>query len=128
MRRALRPSAAARGDRGYVPGVRTVLVMVACVALGVTAGLVFGSPFAKDPVTKAQIERAVSERPRGGKVQVTLCNEQFVPSEQPRSKSAQTWTCDTYLGPSPAEAQNGPSYQVIVDDGEIQSIRRVPTH
>ena len=86
-----------------------------------------GSPFAKQPVTKKQMERTVAKR-TPGKVQVSLCNEQVVPSQTPQPKSVQTWTCDTYVGPTAAEAQNGPSYAVVVKDGDIQSIRRVPTH
>jgi hypothetical protein len=38
-----------------------LLVLIAGAALGVAAWLVFGTPFAKDPVTKAQIEHAVAQ-------------------------------------------------------------------
>jgi hypothetical protein len=104
-----------------------LLVLIAGAALGVAAWLVLGNPFAKDPVTKAQIEHAVAQRP-GGHVQLVLCNEEVVPSQTPRPASEHTWTCDTYLGPSAAAAQNGPSYQVVVDDDGIESIRRVAAH
>jgi hypothetical protein len=107
--------------------VRVLLVLIAGAAIGFATWLAFGTPFAKGPVTKAQIEHAVARRPRG-QVQVVLCNEEVVPSRTPRPNPPDTWTCDTYLGPSPADAQNGPSYQVIVSDDRIQSIRRVPTH
>jgi len=104
-----------------------LLVLVVAAAIGIVASLRIGSPFAKQPVTKKQIERTVAKR-TPGKVQVSLCNEQVVPSQTPQPKSVQTWTCDTYVGPTAAEAQNGPSYAVVVKDGDIQSIRRVPTH
>lgn len=104
-----------------------LLVLLAGAAIGLLAWLVIGSPFTRDPVTKAQIESEVAKKPRGN-VQVVLCNEEVLPSQKPRSASAHTWTCDTYLGPSKADAQNGPSYQVIVDDERIDSIRQVPTH
>jgi Na+/glutamate symporter len=104
-----------------------LVVLIAAAAVGVVTWLVVGTPFAKGPVTKAQIERAVAKRTRGH-AQLTLCNEEVVPSETPRPKGEQTWTCDTYIGPTRADAQNGPSYQVIVDDNRIQSVRRVPTH
>jgi Na+/glutamate symporter len=107
--------------------VRTLIVLIAGAAIGLAAWIVVGSPFAKRPVTKAGIERAVTKR-TSGQVQLTLCNEEVVPSRTPHPASQHTWTCDTYLGPNPADAQNGPSYKVIVDDGSIQSIRRVPTH
>jgi Na+/glutamate symporter len=104
-----------------------LLVLAVAAAIGIAASLLIGSPFAKQPVTKKEIERAVAKR-TPGKVQVSLCNEQFVPSQAPQPKSVKTWTCDTYVGPTAAEAQNGPSYAVVVKDGDIQSIRRVPTH
>jgi hypothetical protein len=104
-----------------------LLVLIAGAALGVAAWLVLGTPFAKDPVTKAQIEHAVAQRPHGH-VQVVFCNEEVVPSQTPRPASQHTWTCDTYLGPSAAHTQNGPSYEVTVDDDRIESIRRVPAH
>jgi hypothetical protein len=108
--------------------VRTLLVLVACAAIGLVAARVVGSPFAKDPITKAEIEHAVAERPRGH-VQVVLCNEFFVATTQTsRTDRPHTWTCDTYVGPSRADAQNGPSYEVTVSDDRIESIRRVPTH
>src|SRR3954470_11908769 len=89
-----------------------LLVLIAGAATGVAPRLFVGTPFAKEPVTKAQIERTVAKRTRGH-VQVVLCNEQFVPSQAPPPKNAHTWTCDTYVGPTAAAAQNGPSYQVI---------------
>jgi hypothetical protein len=105
-----------------------LLVLVAGAVIGVVTVLVVGS-FTKDPVTKAQIERTVAKRPHGH-VQVVLCNEEVVPSRTPQSNPPHTWTCDTYLGPTKADAQNGPSYEVVVNhDGDhIESIRRVPTH
>jgi len=103
-------------------------VPVAAVAIIVVAWIVVGKPFAKGPVTKAEIEREVAKKPHSGKVQVVLCNEVFVPSQQAESDPPDTWTCDTYLGPTPREANNGPSYQVIVDKGRIKSIRHVATH
>ena len=107
--------------------MRLLVVLVVAAAAGIVASLVIGSPFAKQPVTKAQIEREVTKRTRGN-VQLTLCNEEFVPSQTPQPKNVHTWTCDTYIGPTKADAQNGPSYAVTVKDGDIQSIRRVPTH
>jgi hypothetical protein len=107
--------------------VRTALVLVAAAAAGFAVWLVFGSSFADEPVTKAQIEREVAKRPRGN-VQVVLCNEVFVPAEDAESDPPQTWTCDTYLGPNKADAQNGPSYEVKVSGDRIRSIRRVATH
>jgi hypothetical protein len=104
-----------------------LLVVVAGAALGAVAWLVLGPAFANDHVTKAQIERTVAKR-TAGHVQVTLCNEEVVPTAAPKSKTAHTWTCDTYVGPTAADAQNGPSYEVIVDHDRIQSIRRVPVH
>jgi hypothetical protein len=104
-----------------------LLVLIASAAFAILAWVVVGSPFAKSSVTKKQIERTVAKRPRG-KVQFVLCNEEVVPSQDPRPKSEHTWTCDSYVGPTRADAQNGPSYQVIVDKGHIQSIRQVPTH
>jgi len=99
-------------------------VLAVAAALGAASFLVFGSPFAKKPVTREEIEHVVAQRPRGH-VAFTLCNEVFVPSQTPRPKSEHTWTCDTYIGPSRTHTQNGPSYAVIVDDGKIRSIRRV---
>jgi hypothetical protein len=104
-----------------------LVVLIAAAAIGVVASIVFGSPFSKGPVTKAQIERAVTKR-TSGHVQQVFCNEQFVPSENPERKAPETWTCDTYVGPTVADAQNGPSYAVTVSDDRIRSIRRVPTH
>jgi Na+/glutamate symporter len=104
-----------------------LLVLIASAALGLVTWLVLGSAFAGHRVTKAQIEHTVAQR-TPGHVQVTLCNEEVVPSQTPQSKTAHTWTCDTYVGPTAADAQNGPSYRVIVDHDRIQSIRRVPTH
>jgi hypothetical protein len=108
--------------------VRRPYLLVAVVAIVAAALFVVGNPFAKDRVTKADIEKTVAKRTRGN-VQLTLCNQEFVPSQNPEQKPPETWTCDTYIGPSKAEAQdNGPSYEVIVKDGRIASIRRVPTH
>jgi hypothetical protein len=106
-----------------------LLVLIAGAAIGFVAWRAVGTPFARRPVTKAQIEHAVAQRPRG-RVQLVLCNEEIVPSRTQRSDAPHTWTCDTYLGPSRAEAQNGPSYEVTVNEGgdHIESIRRVPTH
>ena len=105
--------------------VRMVLVLIAAAAVGVGASLAFGGPFAKRSVTKTDIERAVAKKPRQGRVNLVLCNEEVVPSQTPQPTSQQTWTCDTYLGRSLADQRNGPSYEVIVDDGSIKSIRRV---
>ena len=106
-----------------------LLVLLAGAVIGaVTLFAVGGGPFAKDPVTRAQIEREVSKRPKTGKVQVTLCNEVVVPTASGKPPPGHTWTCDTYLGATRAHMQNGPSYQVKVDGGEIKSIRQVPTH
>jgi hypothetical protein len=104
-----------------------LLLLLTGAAIGFVAWLVLGTPFARRPVTKAQIEQAVAQRP-GGHVQLVLCNEEVVPSRTPRPDPPQTWTCDTYLGPSAADAQNGPSYKVTVSDDRIESILRVPTH
>jgi Na+/glutamate symporter len=104
-----------------------LLVLIAAAAVGIVAAVAFGSPFADKPVTKKQIEARVTKRTRGN-VQLTLCNEEILPSETPQPKNVQMWTCDTYIGPSKAEAQNGPSYAVTVKDGDIASIRRVPVH
>jgi hypothetical protein len=104
-----------------------LLVLLAAAAVGIMAALAFGSPFADKPVTKKQIEARVTKRTRGN-VQLTLCNEEVLPSQTPPPKNVQTWTCDTYIGPNKAEAQNGPSYAVTVKDGDIASIRRVPVH
>jgi hypothetical protein len=111
---------------GTVGPVRTLLVLATCAALGLLASVLAGSPFAKDPVTKAEIEQTVAKRPRGH-VQVVLCNEFFVPDQTAGADRPHTWTCDTYVGPSRADAQNGPSYEVTVSDDRIESVRRVPT-
>jgi Na+/glutamate symporter len=103
-----------------------LLVLVAGAAIGLVTLLVVGSPFAKHPVTKVEIERAVARRPRGH-VRLVLCNEEVVPSQRRQDSSARTWTCDTYIGRSIADQQNGPSYEVTVSDDRIESIRRVPT-
>lgn len=115
-----------RGTR-YGRAVRILLVLIAGAAIGLVAWRVFGTGSDKRPVTEAQIEHAVAQRPRG-KVQTVFCNQQVVPSRTPQPNPPQTWTCDTYLGPTRADAQNGPSYLVIVSDDRIQSIRQVPTH
>jgi uncharacterized protein YgbK (DUF1537 family) len=104
-----------------------LLVLIVAAALGFVTWLVLGGSFSKHPVTEAQIEHAVARRPHGH-VQSVFCNEVFVPSQTPVRKAPHTWTCDTYLGRSAAEAQNGPSYKVTVSDDRIESIRRVPTH
>src|SRR3954452_11174707 len=104
-----------------------LLVLLAAAVVGIVASLAFGSPFADKPVTKKQIEARGTKRTRG-KVQRTLCNEEVRPSETPQPKNVKTWTCDTYIGPNKAEAQNGPSYAVTVKDGDIASMRRVPVH
>jgi hypothetical protein len=104
-----------------------VLVLIAGAALGLVTWLAVGTPFSRRPVTRAQIERAVARRPRG-RVQLVLCNEHVVPSRTPERDPPRMWTCDTYLGPSAADAQNGPSYEVTVSDDRIRSIRQVPTH
>ena len=103
--------------------------IVGAAAIAVVVVLVFGSPFGSDPVTRSQIEQAVAKKPSGD-VQVVLCNEEIIPSENPKPDPPHTWTCDTYLGPNKLDAQNGPSYEVIVtpDRDHIESIRRVPTH
>jgi hypothetical protein len=103
-----------------------VLVLVAAGVVGVLASLAFGS-FGDKPVTKKQIEARVTKRTRGD-VQLTLCNAEVLPSSTPPPKNVDTWTCDTYIGPNKADAQNGPSYLVTVKDGDIQSIKRVPVH
>jgi hypothetical protein len=102
-----------------------LLVVIAGAAIGLGVWLV--SARSKDPVTKAEIEHLVAQRPRG-QVQFVLCNQEIVASRKPRPNPPQTWTCDTYLGRSKAHTQNGPSYQVIVSDERIKSIRRVPPH
>jgi hypothetical protein len=107
--------------------VRTLLLVLGGAAIVLAALLVVGNPFAKGPVTKAEIEQTVAKRTHGN-VQVVLCNEVFVPSQTPSSNPPHTWTCDTYVGRSKADAQNGPSYEVTVNDGRIRSIRHVPTH
>src|SRR3954447_16855783 len=104
-----------------------LLLLIAGAALGFAVWAVVGRPFGRDPVTKAEIEREVAKRPRGH-VESVFCNEQFVPSQTSSGKPRQTWTCDTYIGPTLAKAQGGPSYRVIVSDDRIRSIRRVPTH
>jgi hypothetical protein len=104
-----------------------LIVMIAGAAIGVVVWLVIGRPLVRRPVTKAQIEHEVGKRPHGG-VQLVLCNEEVVGTRTQRSDSVHTWTCDTYLGPSRADAQNGPSYAVTVSDDRIRSIRQVPTH
>jgi hypothetical protein len=107
-----------------------LLVLLACAVIGLVTALLVTSVFGKDPVTKAQIEQTVAKRPKQGKVQVVLCNEEVIPSQNPQPDPPHTWTCDTYLGPNKADAQNGPSYEVVVshDRDHIQSIRQVPTH
>jgi hypothetical protein len=104
-----------------------LLVLVAGAAIGFVTWLALGRPFTRDPVTKAQIEHAVAQRPTGH-VQFVLCNEEVLPSPTQRRNAPQTWTCDTYLGQSKQNTQNGPSYLVLVSDDHIRSIRRVPTH
>jgi hypothetical protein len=104
-----------------------LLVLIAGAAIGLVTWFVVGTPFHRRPVSRAEIEHAVAQKPSGD-VQLVLCNEEVIPSEGPQPKSAHTWTCDTYLGPNKADAQNGPSYQVTVSDDRIRSIRRVPTH
>jgi hypothetical protein len=111
----------------YGPAVRMLLALAAGAVLGVGAWLLIDSPFGNDPVTRADIERVVAKRP-AGKVQVTLCNEEFVAGQATGKDAPHRWTCDTYIGPTKADAQNGPSYRVLVRDGEIASVERVPTH
>jgi hypothetical protein len=103
-----------------------LLVLVVAAAIAVVTSIAVGNPFAKHSVTKTDIEHAVAKKVHGARVNLTLCNEEVVPSQTPQPKSRHTWTCDTYLGRSLATQRNGPSYQVVVDDGEITSIRRVP--
>jgi hypothetical protein len=103
-----------------------LLVLVVAVVVAVVASIAVGNPFAKHSVTKAEIEHAVAKKVHGARVNLTLCNEEVLPSQTPQPKSRHTWTCDTYLGQSLATQRNGPSYRVVVDDGEIKSIRRVP--
>jgi hypothetical protein len=105
-----------------------LLALIVGAAIAAVALVVVGSPFAKHSVTRAEIQDEVAKRPRGGKVQVVLCNQIVIPTQSGKPAPGQTWTCDTYLGPTKADAQNGPSYEVKVDGGEITSIRRVPTH
>jgi hypothetical protein len=107
--------------------VRLVLVLIVGAAIGLATWLVVGTPFANGPVTKAQIEHTVAQRPRGHVASV-FCNEEILPSKKPPPKGTHTWTCDTYLGRSVADQQTGPSYRVIVNNDSIESIRRVPTH
>jgi hypothetical protein len=111
----------------YGPAVRMLLALAAGAVLGVGAWLLIDSPFGNDPVTRADIERVVAKRP-AGKVQVTLCNEEFVAGQATGKDAPHRWTCDTYIGPTKADTQNGPSYRVLVRDGEITSVERVPTH
>jgi len=101
-------------------------VLVAAAVIGIVTSIAVGNPFAKDSVTKADIEHAVSKKVHGARVNLTLCNEEVVPSQTPQPKGRQTWTCDTYLGRDIATQRNGPSYEVVVDGGDISSIRRVP--
>ena len=96
------------------------------LVLGVGAWLLLGNR--RDPVTRADIERVVAKRPKTGKVQVTLCNEEFVAGQATGEDAPHRWTCDTYIGPTKASAQNGPSYRVFTRDGKITSVRQVPTH
>jgi hypothetical protein len=105
-----------------------LLVLIAAAVIGVGASLVIGSPFAKGPVSKTDIEHEVSKRPAKGHVALTLCNQEVLPSKTPPPKDVETWTCDTYIGPNQQDAQNGPSYRVTVKDGDIESIRQVPVH
>jgi hypothetical protein len=107
-----------------------LLVLIGGAVIGVVTVLVVGSLFGKEPVTRAQIEQTVAKRPQHGKVQVVLCNEEVIPSRNPKPDPPHTWTCDTYLGPNKADAQNGPSYEVVVshDRDKIESVRQVPTH
>ncbi len=104
-----------------------LLALAAGAVLGVGAWFLIDSPFGRDPLTREDIERAVAKRP-AGKVQVTLCNEEFVAGQATGKDAPHRWTCDTYIGPNKADAQNGPSYRVLVRDDEITSVRRVPTH
>jgi hypothetical protein len=113
------------GAGGYVLAVRMLLVLLCAAVLGAIVWFALGGRLTEEPVTKADIERAVGRRPRGN-VQLVLCNEIFVPDSTPGSDPPQTWTCDTYLGPSAAQAQNGPSYLVTVRDDRIESIRPAP--
>jgi hypothetical protein len=107
--------------------VRVLIFVVAAAVVAVVASLAFGSPFGDKPVTKKQIEQRVTKRTQGN-VQLTLCNQEVLPSATPPPKNVETWTCDTYIGPNKADAQNGPSYLVTVKDGDIESIKRVPVH
>src|SRR4051795_9188933 len=103
-----------------------LLVLIAAAAVGIVAALAFGSPFADEPVTKKQIEARVTKRTRGD-VQLTLCNEEVKPSATPQPKNVRTWTCDTYIGPNKAEAQNGPSYAGRVKAADTAWTRGVPS-
>ena len=105
-----------------------LLVLLAGAAIGHATLFVVSHPVANHPVSRAQIEREVSKRPKQGKVQLTLCNEVVVPTASGKPPPGHTWTCDTYIGPTKADAQNGPSYAVHVEGGDIKSIRQVPTH
>jgi len=106
-----------------------LLAFIAGAAIGAALLFALGvGPFGKGPVTRAQIERKVGRLPKQGKVQDTLCNEIVVPTASGKPPPGQTWTCDTYIGPTKTDEQNGPSYEVKVDGGEIKSIRQVPTH
>jgi hypothetical protein len=102
-----------------------LLVLAVAAVIGIVTSLAVGNPFAKDPVTKTDIEHAVAKKVHGARVNLTLCNVEVVPSQSPQPKSRDTWTCDTYLGQSLATQRNGPSYEVVVDHGSITSIRRV---
>ena len=106
--------------------MRFVLVLVVAAVIGVVASIAIGNPFAKGSVSKSDIEHAVAKKVHGVRVNLTLCNQEVVPTQTPQPKGRQTWTCDTYLGKNLATQRNGPSYDVIVDDGDITSIRRVP--
>ena len=103
-----------------------LIVVAVAVVIGVGASLALGNPFAKHSVTKTDIEHAVAKKVHGARVNLTLCNEEVVPSQTPQPKGRHTWTCDTYLGQSLATQRNGPSYAVVVDDGAIKSIRQTP--
>ena len=107
--------------------MRVVLVLIVGAAIAIALALVVGTPFANGPVTKAEIEHTVAQRPRGHVASV-FCNEVILPAAKPPPKGTHTWTCDTYLGRSVADQQTGPSYRVIVNSDSIESIRRVPTH
>jgi len=107
--------------------VRTLVLLLAGAAIAFGAWLLAGSPFSGPPVTKAEIEHEVRMLPRG-RVQTVFCNQVAVPTRDPQPDAPDTWTCDTYVGATRADAQNGPSYRVLVSGDRIASIRRVPTH